>query len=142
MGFANKLVVAGMLLCVQPAWSHPLEGSWQFVSGEYFTPQGDFKAQAPQISSTKVISAGHFNYVTRKNGAFHYAAGGRYEITDTQFIEYIDYGNIPSLLDKRLAFDFELIGDVWHHRLFEQGKLVEYEIWRRSDAISQKKAPK
>ncbi len=135
MGLLTKLAVLAMLICAQQAWSHPLEGSWQFVSGEYFTASGNFKAKAPEITSTKVIAGGHFNYVTLKNDQFHYAAGGRYQIIDTQFVEYIDYGNIPTLLGKRLAFDFELVGDEWHHRLYEQGKLVEYEIWRRLESL-------
>ena len=131
MNYMRFLCAIALLLVGLQAQSHPLEGSWQFVSGEYYTKHGDFSAKAPQISSTKVISDGHFNYVTRKEGSFHYAAGGRYDISEEHFIEYIDYGNIPSLLGKRLVFTYKLDGDLWHHRLYEQGKLIEYEIWKR-----------
>ncbi|MFY8275146.1 hypothetical protein AAEU32_13555 [Pseudoalteromonas sp. SSDWG2] len=108
-----------------------LEGSWQFVRGEYYTKQGKTVANAPLISSVKVIASGYFNYVTQRQGQFHYAAGGRCAIEDDKFVEYVDYGNIPSLLNKRLAFDYALKDNQWHHRLYQDGVLVEYEVWRK-----------
>ncbi|MCF2861853.1 hypothetical protein ABMY44_06740 [Pseudoalteromonas sp. Cnat2-41] len=111
--------------------AHPLEGSWQFVKGEYYSEGQVFYAEAPDVTSVKVLSGGHFNYITQKNGEFHYAAGGRYEITEDAFIEHVDYGNIPSLLGKELVFDYELKEQLWHHTLYQEGELVEYEVWQR-----------
>ena len=30
-----------------------------------------------------------------------------------------------------MAFDYKVEGDVWHHTLYENGKLIEAETWRR-----------
>lgn len=111
--------------------ANPLLGSWEFVEGKYAVDDGFVHAKAPQLTSVKLITPTHFNYITQKDGKFHYAGGGKYELKNQQFVETFSYGNIPSLLGKTMAFDYKVEGDLWHHSLTENGKLVEAEVWRR-----------
>ncbi|MCQ8876971.1 hypothetical protein NQT69_02835 [Pseudoalteromonas shioyasakiensis] len=129
----RALVLAGLLFASSHTLANPLLGSWEFVEGKYAVNDGYVTAKAPQLSSIKLITKTHFNYITQKGGEFHYAGGGSYVIKDQQFIETFSYGNIPSLLGKTMAFDYKIEGDLWHHSLTENGKLVEAEIWRKLD---------
>lgn len=126
-------LLTGLLLVAGQTFANPLLGSWEFVEGKYAVDDGYVTAKAPQLTSVKLITKTHFNYITQKNGQFHYAGGGKYIIKDQQFIETFGYGNIPSLLGKTMAFDYKIEGDLWHHSLTENGKLVEAEIWRKLD---------
>jgi hypothetical protein len=111
--------------------ANPLLGSWEFVEGKYAVDGGLVTAKAPELTSVKLITGTHFNYITQKNGEFHYAGGGKYVLTNQQFVETFSYGNIPSLLGKTMAFDYKIDGDLWHHSLTENGKLIEAEVWRK-----------
>ncbi|MDK1286595.1 hypothetical protein [Pseudoalteromonas umbrosa] len=113
------------------ALSNPLMGTWEFVSGEYATKDGRVKASAPQVTSTKIINNTHFSYITSSDNKFHYAGGGTYQLKDNYFIETVTLGNVESLIGRKMAFTYEVKGDLWHHKLVEDGKFVEYEIWKR-----------
>lgn len=126
-----RLLILSAALFASTVGANPLLGSWQFVEGKYATDQGYVTAKAPELSSVKLITASHFSYITQKNGAFHYAGGGNYEIKAGQFIETFQYGNIPSLAGKTMAFDYKVEGDLWYHSLTENGKLIEAEVWKR-----------
>ncbi|EWH07345.1 MULTISPECIES: hypothetical protein [Pseudoalteromonas] len=126
-----KIFGISSLLLASFANANPLVGSWQFVEGKYATKEGYVTAKAPELTSVKLITDTHFSYITQKNGNFHYAGGGKYVLQDQQFIETFSYGNVPSLQGKTMAFDYKVDGDLWHHTLYENGKLVEAEIWQR-----------
>lgn len=129
----KAIVLVGLIFTSTTLQANPLLGSWEFVKGKYATKDGYVTAKAPEITSIKLITESHFNYITQKNGAFHYAGGGEYKLQNKQFIETFSYGNIPSLLGKTMAFDYKITGQLWHHSLTENGKLVEAEVWRRID---------
>lgn len=129
----KTLILAILLFTSSLLQANPLLGSWEFVEGKYATDDGFVNAKAPEISSIKLITQGHFNYITQKNGVFHYAGGGEYILKNQQFIETFSYGNIPSLLGKTMAFDYKIEGKLWHHSLTQNGKLVEAEVWRKID---------
>ncbi|MAD89954.1 MAG: hypothetical protein CMK64_09645 [Pseudoalteromonas sp.] len=84
-------------------FANPLKGTWKYVSGEYATPNGNVKAEAPAVTSTKIISDTHFSYITLHSNKFAYAGGGTYVIE----------------------------GELWYHTLYENGKFVESEIWKK-----------
>ncbi|MEZ7278905.1 hypothetical protein [Pseudoalteromonas sp. 68 DY56-GL68] len=123
-------LIASLLLSINVN-ANPLLGSWQFIEGKYAVEDGYVTAKAPELNSVKLITDSHFSYITQKNGKFHYAGGGEYILKEQQFIETFSYGNVPSLLGKTMAFDYKVEGDVWHHTLYENGKLIEAETWRR-----------
>ncbi len=126
----NTLLLSSLFISSMVS-ANPLLGSWQFVEGKYATNDGYVTAKAPEITSVKLITPSHFSYITQKQGNFHYAGGGKYVLQDQQFIETFSYGNVPSLLGKTMAFDYKIKGDLWHHTLYENGKLVEAEVWQR-----------
>ncbi|MEH6393856.1 hypothetical protein [Pseudoalteromonas sp.] len=129
----KTLILTSLLLASPLASANPLLGSWEFVEGKYAVDGGFVTAKAPELTSIKLITANHFNYITQKNGEFHYAGGGKYTLKNQQFVETFAYGNIPSLLGKTMAFDYKIEGNLWHHSLTENGKLVEAEVWRKID---------
>lgn len=127
----KAILLAGLFFTSAALHANPLLGSWEFVEGKYATETGFVTAKAPEITSIKLVTASHFNYITQKNGQFHYAGGGEYKLDNKQFIETFKYGNIPSLMGKTMAFDYKIQGQLWHHSLTENGKLVEAEVWRK-----------
>jgi hypothetical protein len=106
-------------------------GTWEYVEGKYATEAGYVSATAPELTSVKIVSENHFSYITQKKGKFLYAGGGPYKLENNHFIETVAYGNVESLLGKTMAFSYKIEGDLWHHTLHENGKLVESEIWKR-----------
>lgn len=129
----KSLLLASLLIASPIAVANPLLGSWEFVQGKYAVEDGFVSAKAPELTSVKLITAMHFNYITQKNGKFHYAGGGQYTFKNEQFVETFAYGNIPSLVGKTMAFDYKIEGNLWHHSLTENGKLIEAEVWRKID---------
>ncbi|GMM84915.1 hypothetical protein [Pseudoalteromonas sp. MTN2-4] len=113
------------------AFANPLKGTWEYVSGEYATPDGNVKAEAPAVTSTRIVSDTHFSYITRHSDKFAYAGGGTYVIKDNYFIETVEYGNLEDYIGRTMAFTFKIEGDLWYHTLYENGKFVESEIWKR-----------
>lgn len=74
----KSLLLASLLITSPLVLANPLLGSWEFVEGKYAVEQGFVTAKAPELTSVKLITATHFNYITQKNGQFHYAGGGQY----------------------------------------------------------------
>ncbi|BBN81699.1 hypothetical protein PA25_16840 [Pseudoalteromonas sp. A25] len=135
MHFKGLILSTALIFCGN-AIANPLLGTWQFVKGKYATDDGYVTAESPNLSSVKVISASHFSYITQKNGQFLYAGGGPYKLDNSHFIETFAYGNVPSLLGKTMAFSYKIEGELWHHTLHENGKLVESEIWKKIDTLN------
>ncbi|USD27142.1 hypothetical protein J8Z24_09065 [Pseudoalteromonas sp. SCSIO 43201] len=125
-----KLVI---LMVSTAALSNPLLGTWEFVEGEYATPNGRITAKAPELTSTKLITETHHSYITQSRGEFKHAGGGSYKLEGDQFIETYEYGNIPSLLGRTMSFNYKVDGKLWHHELYEDGKFVEREVWKKVD---------
>ena len=78
----KTLILTSLLLASPLALANPLLGSWEFVEGKYAVEQGYVTAKAPELTSIKLVTATHFNYITQKNGEFHYAGGGKYTLKE------------------------------------------------------------
>ncbi|KZN59772.1 hypothetical protein [Pseudoalteromonas luteoviolacea] len=126
-----RLIILAFAFISPLLLANPLVGTWEFVKGEYATPEGKVTASAPTVTSTKIINNTHFSYITSSNSKFHYAGGGTYEIKDNYFIEVVTLGNVENLIGRRMAFTYEIKGNLWHHKLVENGKFVEYEVWKK-----------
>ncbi|TMP28068.1 hypothetical protein CWB99_01160 [Pseudoalteromonas rubra] len=113
------------------AMANPLLGSWEFVEGQYATESGIVSAKAPELTSVKLITPTHHSYITQSQGKFKYAGGGTYVLKGNQFIETYEYGNVSTLLGREMAFTYKVEGELWHHELYENGKFVEREIWKK-----------
>ncbi|WP_440055952.1 hypothetical protein ACSLBF_07325 [Pseudoalteromonas sp. T1lg65] len=127
-----KTLVSILIIMFSPlVLANPLLGSWEFVSGEYATEGGVVSAKAPQVTSIKLITKTHHSYITQAAGKFKYAGGGSYHLDGNKFVETYEYGNVDSLLGRTMAFTYKVEGNLWHHELYENGKFVEKEIWRK-----------
>ncbi|WP_238937609.1 hypothetical protein [Pseudoalteromonas sp. S16_S37] len=135
MHYKGLFLTLAMFILVD-AQANPLLGTWQFVEGKYATENGYVTAKSPNMTSVKIISPTHFRYITQQNGQFLYAGGGPYKIDKTHFYETFAYGNVPSLLGKTMAFTYKIEGQLWHHTLHENGKLVETEIWEKINSTN------
>ena len=121
-----------VLFCISFAVSaNPLKGTWEYVRGEYATPDGRVTAESPSVTSTNIISDTHFSYITLHSGKFAYAGGGTFLIKKNRFIETIKYGNLPEYIGRTMSFTYEIKGDLWYHTLYEDGKFVEKEVWKK-----------
>jgi hypothetical protein len=131
-GTSMKSIIFFILSAISlSVFANPLKGTWKYVSGEYVTPNGNVKAEAPAVTSTKIISETHFSYITLHSNKFAYAGGGTYVIEGNKFIETVKYGNLESYIGRTMVFTFKIEGDLWFHSLFENGKFVESEIWKK-----------
>lgn len=76
-----KSILLVSLLIISPlVLANPLLGSWGCVEGKYAVEQGYVSAKAPELTSVKLITTTHFNYIIHKNGQFYYAGGGQYTL--------------------------------------------------------------
>jgi hypothetical protein len=109
-----------------------LAGAWELVSGSYVGEDGvviDY-AQAG-IRALKVLSGDRFSFVTTTQGAFYAAAAGRYTAGDGRYVETPDLASHPDMVGKCFDFQFQVDGDTWENSRWQDGVLVEHEIWRR-----------
>lgn len=115
-----------------------LIGSWELVSGRYLDGEGRWVSyNTLGLVAIKVISAGHFSFTTMKtvkNKQEFWAAGaGEYRIDGTSYTEYPSFNSFQVPQGQGFSFDYELIGNQWHTKRFEDGVLKEEEVWQRLD---------
>lgn len=130
-GNKMKVTALSLLLLSPVTLANPLLGTWEFVEGKYATVDGIVSAQAPSLTSIKLITPTHHSYITQSEGQFKYAGGGSYKIEGDRFIETYEYGNVATLLGRTMTFSYKIDGNLWHHELYEDGKFVEKEVWRK-----------
>ncbi|WP_223191888.1 hypothetical protein [Pseudoalteromonas piscicida] len=75
-----KVTALSLLLLSPVTLANPLLGTWEFVEGKYATVDGIVSAQAPSLTSIKLITPTHHSYITQSEGQFKYAGGGSYKI--------------------------------------------------------------
>ncbi|QYJ76445.1 hypothetical protein [Shewanella sp. FJAT-52076] len=115
-----------------------LIGSWELVSGRYLDGEGRWVSyNTLGLVAIKVISAGHFSFTTMKtvkNKPEFWAAGaGEYRIDGMSYTEYPSFNSFQVPQGQGFSFDYELIGNQWHTKRFEDGVLKEEEVWQRLD---------
>lgn len=111
--------------------ANPLEGSWRLVSGQLIDDETITDYDEAQIKSIKVIAGNHFSFVSHKGDSFYASAAGRVVVDGDSYSEVPQYASYPPLIGKTFSFTFELDGDVWRKERYENGKLVEVEVWQR-----------
>ncbi|ABL99305.1 hypothetical protein SHAM105786_03985 [Shewanella amazonensis] len=115
-----------------------LIGSWELVSGRYLDGEGRWVSyNTLGLVAIKVISNGHFSFTTMKtvkNKPEFWAAGaGEYRIDGASYTEYPTLNSFQVPQGQGFSFDYELIGNQWHTKRFEDGLLKEEEVWQRLD---------
>jgi hypothetical protein len=109
-----------------------LEGSWELVSANYTLEDGRTVGPEPGLRSLKILSGGHFTYITvAKNGAFIRSSGGEYEVCGSRYVEHVLYASLPALRGRDFAFTWERHRDLWFHK-GSVGTLRVDEVWRRT----------
>ncbi|CAM3263067.1 hypothetical protein [Shewanella violacea] len=122
---------------------NPFIGSWQLESGKYLDDKGEWQDYKKlNLQAIKVISSSHFSFTTMKeieqadgeNKQEFWAAGtGRYEFTDSLYIEYPQLNSFGVTPGESFAFEYQIKGQELHTKRIEEGVLKEVEVWQRLD---------
>lgn len=115
------IIVMTMLNCTtQPPveqQTNPLEGVWEFVSGERTTQDTTFTYPGPQ--STDMRS---FKFITKKHWGVtgmvpsmesNWGFAGTYRLTDDTYVEYFAIQINPENLGDSAIYKYKLVGDKW-----------------------------
>ncbi|WP_228768473.1 hypothetical protein [Shewanella sp. TC10] len=116
----------------------PLIGSWELISGEYLNDKNQWvDYQGLNLEAIKVISNKHFSFTTIKNNSkvkeFWAAGTGRYQLTEQHYIEFPTLNSFNVKEGESFKFSYQILGNEWHTKRYEDGQLVEKETWRRLD---------
>lgn len=117
-----------------PSWAtnNPFIGTWQLVSGEYVNDKNEtISYQSIGIRSQKVISQKHFSFVTFSQDKFWAAGTGRYQFSDTTYIEQPSMASYPLEDNGIYTFRYEIKNGQWHNSRWHGTKRVKYEIWEK-----------
>ena len=123
--------------------TNPFIGSWQLESGKYLDDKDEWQDyKSLNLKAIKVISSSHFSFTTmkeieqadgEKKQEFWAAGTGRYEFTDSLYIEYPELNSFGVVSGESFAFEYRIKGQELHTKRIEQGELKEVEVWQRLD---------
>ncbi|WP_229380944.1 hypothetical protein [Shewanella psychropiezotolerans] len=123
--------------------ANPFIGSWQLASGKYLDDKYEWQDYKNlNLTAIKVISFSHFSFTTmkeieqadgKKRQEFWAAGSGRYEFTDSQYIEYPQLNSFGVTPGESFVFEYQMKGQQLHTKRIEQGVLKEVEVWQRLD---------
>ncbi|WP_145924339.1 hypothetical protein [Microbulbifer aggregans] len=129
----KKIVGMSCLLSLSSlALAEDLTGVWQLVSGEYVNGSGDLvDYQDHDLQSLKVISRSHFSFTSMKGTEFWASGAGTYEVADGKYTEKLQHNSFGEEAGTLYIFDTKIEGEYWYNSRWEDGKRVEYEVWKR-----------
>ncbi|HEY7883802.1 MAG TPA: hypothetical protein VIC08_02530 [Cellvibrionaceae bacterium] len=123
-------VAIGLLIALS-LQAHPLEGSWQLVSGKIITDGVTTDYAEAKMQGIKVIAGNHFSFSSHNSEGFYAAAAGKIIIGGDSYAEIPIYASYPPMIGETYQFRFTVDGDIWEKLRYEQDELVEREIWQR-----------
>lgn len=108
-----------------------LVGTWELVSTR--ATRGDsvlMHGGPPSIVSTKVLNGTDYAVITRRDGQFMRAGGGRYTLSGNSYTEMIDIASTQYAPNASATFTIRLEGNTW---TTEGGTATTkfVEVWRR-----------
>lgn len=118
--------------------TNPFIGSWQLNSGKYLDDKGQWQDyEALNLTAIKVLSDSHFSFTTMKmvekegvkKQEFWAAGTGKYEFTDTRYIEFPALNSFGVAPGESFGFDYQIKGHELHTQRIEEGVLKEVEVW-------------
>ena len=112
-----------------------LQGAWELSYAVYKDQQGKvvYEIKAGAEKSLKVLSKGHFSFITQdKDGKFSVAGAGTYTLDGGQYTEVVSYASLDRLLGKTYRFNCQMKDGLWIHTGNEDHLLIE-EHWKRAD---------
>lgn len=108
-----------------------LVGTWELVSTR--ATRNDsvvMEGGPPGLTAMKMLNATHYSVITRRDGQFMRAAGGRYTLAGNSYTEIIDIASTVYPPNTPVAFTIRLEGDLWT----TDGGTARtrfHEVWRR-----------
>lgn len=131
------LLLVACWFIATPLWaseSFLLQGSWALKSAVYTKADGTvIKGSGADLKSVKVLSKGHFSFVTvHKDGSFSSALTGTYQLKGDSYQETPLTGSVAAMLNKTYDFKAKVEDNLWHHSGMEDGMHIE-EVWVRLD---------
>jgi hypothetical protein len=131
-----KTLVNSLILCISllstTSMANGLAGSWELISGEYINDKNvtiDYVAH--KLESIKVISPSHYSFVTVSDGKLWAAGTGTYKVTPKHYIETVIHTSYGAAKETKYTFLYKLEGEFWYSTRIEDGKRMEYEVWRK-----------
>ena len=139
MKLRTRILVAATLLAMAsaPAMScDSMAGAWQLVYAVYkdaATGKVLEENKGDGDKSMKVLSKGHFSFITQgKDGKFSVAAGGTYTLKGSDYTEVVTYSSMDRLMGKTYPFQCAMKDGLWIHSGKEDHLTIE-EHWKRLD---------
>ncbi len=125
--------------CMQLAWADPLQGAWRLVDGEYLDEAGKLvRYDEVRMTSIKVVSDGHYSFISHAGERFWGAGAGRYRLDGGHYTEQPMSTSYPLPAGKEYRFIYRFNEDgAWELERWEEGKRVEREVWRRVEGEAQ-----
>ncbi len=110
----------------------PFMGAWELVSGFYVGENNSVtKYEEAELKSLKVLSEKNFSFTTLARGKFYAAGGGEYRVENGIYTEIPALASEPSMIGQQYAFQCKLEGNTWTNSRWQNGVLVESEVWRK-----------
>ena len=126
------LVLTYFLTFSSIAVENKFSGTWQLSSGEYVNHEGKLiQYETLNLNSIKVISPTHFSFVSMSGSKFWSSGVGTYRFTETEYIESPIHTSYGVTSGKEYAFKYKISNDTWHNSRWENGKRVEFEVWKK-----------
>ena len=107
-------------------------GTWELISGEYIDNEGSLKDYGElNLRSLKVITQTHFSFVTMSGDKFWSSGAGTFTYTSSEYIEAPLFTSFNSPKGTKYVFKYKFDGDKWFSSRWEDGKRIEYEVWKK-----------
>jgi hypothetical protein len=114
------------------SYSNPFIGSWQLVSGEYVNDKNELVDYAEaDLHSIKVLSTTHYSFISMSGEKFWAAGAGSYQFDDKSYTENPIHASYSLAHGSLYVFQYKMNEAYWHNSRWEDGKRVEYEVWRK-----------
>jgi hypothetical protein len=112
--------------------TNSLEGTWELLEGEYVDKQGNMITyKEVGMKSLKMISGTHFSFTSMKGDEFWAGGTGTYQLQDGVYTESLTYNSFGEKPGTQFSFEYKLEGGHWTNSRWQDGKRVEFEIWRK-----------
>ena len=115
----------------EPQLEQALDGAWLFATRGPDTGQERRGDQSPR-KTLKMLMDGYFQWIAYNSETFEFfgTGGGRYAAVEGNYIEMIQFfSRDDSRVGAELNFNFERMGNDWHHTGLNSKGEPLYEIW-------------
>ncbi|QGX39479.1 hypothetical protein [Permianibacter aggregans] len=140
----KSLSICALYCCVAigHANANDFNGVWELVSGEYVDGSGKLvDYQTLGMKSVKLLADGHYQFISMAGDKFWAAGAGTYQVEGERYVETPRFVSYPMETATVYAFRFRRDGELWCNERWQDGRRVEYEVWRKQGATADKAKP-